>query len=284
MASPLDAEIALPLDSHLHTTLSPDSNVPIDVFAASAVARGVAEIAITDHVDFDPRGPAYAFASFADRERSVRVAAARWADRGVDIRFGVEVTYERAFERDIRAHLSRHRYDFVIGSVHVGPDSPYVAERVAAWVAGRRLDEVMAPYFDEVLAAARSGLFDTLGHIDFVKRYLHPHVAPATLAAAPELYEPILEALVTSGTALEVNTSGLRQSPGETYPPEPIVARYRVLGGNAVTAGSDAHRANDFAFGLVDGYRVVARAGFDQLAFRRGDGQVSVGLPDRIRA
>jgi histidinol-phosphatase (PHP family) len=284
MASPLDAEIALPLDSHLHTTLSPDSDVPIDVFAASAVARGVAEIAITDHVDFDPRGPAYAFASFADRERSVRKAAARWADRGVDIRFGVEVTYERAFEPEIRAHLTRHRYDFVIGSVHVGPDSPYVAERVAAWVAGRRLDEVVAPYFDEVLAAARSGLFDTLGHIDFVKRYLHPHVAPAALAAAPELYEPILEALVRSGTALEVNTSGLRQSPGETYPPEPVVARYRVLGGNAVTAGSDAHRANDFAFGLVDGYRVVARAGFDQLAFRRGDGQVAVGLPDRIRA
>jgi histidinol-phosphatase (PHP family) len=284
MASPLDAEIALPLDSHLHTTLSPDSDVPIDVFAASAVARGVAEIAITDHVDFDPRGPAYAFASFADRERSVREAAARWADRGVDIRFGVEVTYERAFEPEIRAHLTRHRYDFVIGSVHVGPDSPYVAERVAAWVAGRRLDEVVAPYFDEVLGAARSGLFDTLGHIDFVKRYLHPHVAPAALAAAPELYEPILEALVRSGTALEVNTSGLRQSPGETYPPEPVVARYRVLGGNAVTAGSDAHRANDFAFGLVDGYRVVARAGFDQLAFRRGDGQVAVGLPDRIRA
>jgi histidinol-phosphatase (PHP family) len=244
----------------------------------------MAEIAITDHVDFDPRGPAYAFASFADRERSVREAAARWADRGVDIRFGVEVTYERAFEPEIRAHLTRHRYDFVIGSVHVGPDSPYVAERVAAWVAGRRLDEVVAPYFDEVLAAARSGLFDTLGHIDFVKRYLHPHVAPAALAAAPELYEPILEALVRSGTALEVNTSGLRQSPGETYPPEPVVARYRVLGGNAVTAGSDAHRANDFAFGLADGYRVVARAGFDQLAFRRGDGQVAVGLPDRIRA
>ena len=65
---------------------------------------------------------------------------------------------------------------------------------------------------------------------------------------------------------------------------EPIVARYRVLGGNAVTAGSDAHRENDFAFGLEAGYRVVARAGFARLAFRRGDRQVAVSLPDRIRA
>ena len=86
------------------------------------------------------------------------------------------------------------------------------------------LPEIVAPYFDEVTAAARSGLFDALGHIDFVKRWLTPHVTPADLAAAPELYEPIIAALVESGTALEINTSGLRQAPNETYPASPIVA------------------------------------------------------------
>ena len=44
---------------------------------SEAVARGIAEIAITDHVDFDSRSPAYAFADFATRERYVREAAAR---------------------------------------------------------------------------------------------------------------------------------------------------------------------------------------------------------------
>ena len=39
--------------------------------------------------------PAYGFASFEDRERDVREAAARWADRGLAVRFGVEITYER---------------------------------------------------------------------------------------------------------------------------------------------------------------------------------------------
>ena len=101
----------------------------------------------------------------------------------------------------------------MIGSVHVYEDSPFHASRVAAWVAGRPLAEIVAPYFDEVLGAIRSGLFDTIGHLDFVKRYLIPHVTPADLAAAPELYEPLLEALVETGTALEVNTSGLRQAP-----------------------------------------------------------------------
>ena len=124
---------------------------------------------------------------------------------------------------------------------------------MAAFTAGRSLADIVAPYFDEVIGAARSGLFDTIGHLDFVKRYLVPHVLPARLAAAPELYEPVLAALVESGTALEVNASGLRQLPRETYPSAAIVARYRELGGRLVTTGSDAHRAEWFAYGLAHG-------------------------------
>jgi histidinol-phosphatase (PHP family) len=273
----------LPLDFHLHTDQSPDADVPIDAYAGQAVERGIAEIAITDHVDFVPDTPAFAFTTFDQRERTVRDAAERWAERGVAIRFGVEITYDRAHEADIREHLRRHAYDFVIGSVHVYADSPFHAARVAAWTDGRSLAEIVAPYFDEVLAAIRSELFDAIGHLDFVKRYLIPQVTPADLAAAPELYEPLLVALVQTGTALEVNTSGLRQAPGETYPAGPIVERYRVLGGTAVSAGSDAHRTESFTAGLEAGYGVAAAAGFEHLAVRRGGDRVAVSLPDRFR-
>ena len=132
--------------------------------------------------------------------------------------------------------------------------------------------------FDEVESAAKSGLFDALGHLDFVKRYLHPHVTPSQLAAAPELYERILKALVDTGTALEVNTSGLRQVAGETYPSAAIVARFRELGGERVVVGSDAHRVTAFAWGLQDGYDHVRAAGFDRLTFRRGGAPEAVPL------
>lgn len=279
---PLGQSRDLPLDSHLHTSFSLDSDVPLDVHAAQAVERGIDEIAITDHVDFDPRRP-HAGVDVAGRERAVRQAAERWAPAGVAIRFGVEITYESARDADIREHLRRQPYDFVIGSVHVGEESPYHASRVASFVAGRSLADIVAPYFDEVEAAIRSGLFDTIGHLDFVKRYLHPHVMPADLAAAPELYDRLLVALVATGTGLEINTSGLRQAPGETYPAAPIVERFRALGGRHVTAGSDAHRADAFAFALEAGYRVAAGAGFRELAFRRGGERIGVALPARLR-
>ena len=268
----------LPLDAHLHTIFSPDANAMLEAYCRLAVDRGLAELAITDHVDFDPTMPAYRFATFADRERDVREAAARWADRGLAIRFGVEVTYERRFEDEIRAWLRRHPHDYVIGSVHISEASPYKATNVASFTSGRSLGDIVAPYFDEVIGAARSGLFDTIGHLDFVKRYLVPHVLPAQLAAAPELYEVVLLALVESGTALEVNASGLRQLPREPYPRPEIVARYRELGGRHVTIGSDAHRTEWFAYGLGEAYRAVSSAGYEALAFRRGGPRVQVPL------
>jgi len=278
LAAGLDDSRDLPLDSHLHTVRSPDANAMLEAYCALAVERGIAELAITDHVDFDPSMPAYGFASFEDRERDVREAAARWADRGLAIRFGVEVTYERAYEGEIAAWLHRHPHDYVIGSVHISATSPYKAANVASFVTGRSLPDIIAPYFDEIIGAARSGLFDTLGHLDFVKRYLVPHVMPADLAGAPELYEPVLAALVETGTALEVNASGLRQLPRETYPAAPIVARYRELGGRHVTIGSDAHRTEWFAYGLAEAYRHATRAGFEALTFRRGADRVAIPL------
>ncbi len=272
----------LPLDSHLHTDQSFDSQVPIDVYGSMAAERGITELAITDHIDFDPRWLNFD-PDFGTRERILRAAAERWAPHGVAIRFGLEVSYESSREAEIREHLATHAYDFVIGSVHVNIDSPYHSSRVRSWVAGRSLDEIVAPSFSEVVAAARSGLFDTIGHLDSIKRYLLPHIAPAQFADRPDLYEPMLEALVESGTGLEINTSGLRQGARETYPAAAVVARFRELGGRRITAGSDAHRPSWFAHGLETAYRMAAEAGFDELAFRRGPGgPVAVAIPERF--
>jgi len=271
----------LPLDAHLHTNLSPDSEVQIDTFASQAVERGIPEIAITDHVDFDPRDPAYEYTRFEDRERVVRRAAERWAKEGVVIRFGAELTYNRRWEDELRDHLRRYRYDYVIGSVHDWPESPYWPDRVRTWVTGRTLDEVLEPYYTEIIAAARTGLFDTIGHLDVVRRYLYPMITTADLATRPDLQEPALEAIIEAGTALEVNSSGLRYPGAETYPSAAVVARFRELGGEHVVAGSDAHSRGSFSARLDTSYGHLAAAGFEALTFRRGGERVRVDVPGR---
>jgi histidinol-phosphatase (PHP family) len=268
----------LPLDGHLHTDQSPDSSVPIDAYAALALERRIPEIAITDHVDFDRRDPAYEYTRFEDRERVVRGAAERWAARGVAIRFGAELTYNRRWEDDVRDHLRRHRYDYVIGSVHDWPESPYWPDRVRTWVTGHTIEEVLEPYYAEVIAAARSGLFDTIGHLDVVRRYLHPAITFEDLAARPDLQEPALRTIVESNVSLEVNSSGFRYPGAETYPSAAVVARYRELGGDRIVAGSDAHSRGSFAHRLAVAYEHIDAAGFEALTFRRGGDPVRIDL------
>jgi histidinol-phosphatase (PHP family) len=273
--------VDLPLDSHLHTDFSHDSRVPLELYAAAAVERGIREIAITDHVDFLPGAPGYAAFDFGERERVIRDAAERWAGK-VTIRFGVELTYEGRFEDQIREHLRTHSYDYSIGSVHAVLDSPYCRDRIEAFAAGKTVAEAVAPYFGEVQAAIRSRLFDTIGHLDQCKRWLRPWFSPADFATIPESYEPLLAALVESGTALEVNASGLRDNTGETYPGPWVVRRFGEMGGERITVGSDAHLPHSFAFGLEEACEIVAAAGFDRLALQRAVDRGDLVLPERF--
>jgi len=282
---PTAAALDLPLDAHLHTDLSPDADVPLDAYAALARTRHVAELAITDHLDFEPGAPAYAYSDFGRRERVVREAAERWDGRPA-IRFGVELTYQARFDAEIREHLRTHAYDYVIGSVHVARAHPLARPTTAAtWTRSRTVEEAGDWYWAEVLAATRSGLFDAIGHLDVIKRWLVPYYGPFDYEAHTDIYDRVLAGLVEAGAALEVNSSGLRTDipgpfphPGETYPPPAVVARFRALGGTRVVAGSDAHRVASFAGALPEAYAVLRAAGFERLAFRRGGEPLEIDL------
>jgi histidinol-phosphatase (PHP family) len=279
---PIEQARDFPIDTHLHTAFSHDSHVLLELYCAQAAERGIAEIAITDHVDFLPGSPGYRYFDFAVREKVIREAAERWAGK-VRIRLGVEMTYESRFEDEIREHLAERSYDYTIGSVHAVGGSAYADDRIGAWAEGKTLAEATAPYWAEVLAAIRSGLFDTIGHLDQVKRWLLPWFPVAEFGRARELYEPALRALVEGESALEVNSSGLRHPTGETYPARWVVERFRELGGSRVTVGSDAHLPQSFAFGLEEAAEIVAAAGFSRLSLERAIDRGDLVLPERFR-
>ena len=271
-----------PIDTHMHTAFSHDSNVLLELYAAQAAQLGVREIVITDHVDFMPGSPGYRYFDYDLRRGVIHETAERWAGK-VAIRHGVELTYESRYEDEIREYLRTHSFDYSIGSVHAVADSPYSRANIATFVSGKTVAEAVAPYFAEVEASIRSGMFDTVGHLDQCKRWLRPWFPPAEFATIPASYEPLLVALVESGAALEVNSSGLRYPEGETYPGPWVVARFRELGGERVTVGSDAHMPESFAFGLEEAAEIVAAAGFDRLSLERAVDRGDLELPVRFR-
>jgi histidinol-phosphatase (PHP family) len=259
-------KLALEFDVHLHTLLSPDSAVPLDVYPALAIALGMKRIAITDHLDFDPREPGTTLTPHYRRVEAVDELRRTFGDQ-IEILLGVEISYDRPYDKEIRAHLASHHYDLTIGSVHPGIDSPFLRSRSAA-LAGRGADATAA-YFEETLAAAQSGLFDILGHMDYVRKYVFPHIPTEAFEAAPELYEPTLQALVDTGTALEINSSGWRQRTGVPYPIPQAVRRYRELGGEFVVSGSDAHQPDWFALNFDRARDLLLESGFEELATKK---------------
>jgi histidinol-phosphatase (PHP family) len=158
-------------------------------------------------------------------------------------------------------------YDIVIGSVHYGPGGAIIFPEEFA---GRTLDDVFLPYFDQVQAAVASGWFDTIGHLDIPKRY-----APKTHRTYdPLVYRERLNAIfalmIEKGMAFEINTSGLRQAPKTSMPGPAIVRWYSDAGGRLITTGTDSHAAQTVGAGVAKTLDMLELCGIGAVAsFRK---------------
>jgi histidinol-phosphatase (PHP family) len=133
------------------------------------------------------------------------------------------------------------------------------------YFAQRSVCEAYQPYFAEVRRAVESGLFDLIGHFDIAKRYGVRCYGPFDLSLFAAEVRESLELAVERGVGLEINTSGLRQAPHETYPGLEVLRWYRELGGRILTIGSDAHLVKDLGKGISDALDLAREAGFEAI-------------------
>ena len=85
--------------------------------------------------------------------------------------------------------------------------------------------------------------FDVLAHLTFLmKSPYNPVRAPLSYDAHREVLDEILLTLAQKGKGLEMNTSGVDRSVG-FLPTIDFFRRFKELGGEIVTVGSDAHRS-----------------------------------------
>ncbi len=228
--------VMLPPDYHMHTPLCRHAvGEPVE-YARRARELGLREIGFSDHSpmardDFDN----WRMFDHQLDDYLAAVANARQEVPEVNILIGLEVDYIPGHEDWIRRLAERHSWDFFIGSVHYisdwAIDDPKTIPR---W---RQHDpfDVWQRYFKLLTAAAASGLFNIIGHADLPKKF---DIRPKEDCGP--LYAPFLDAAAASGTAIELNTAGLRKECREIYPNPQLLAMARERG-VAITFGSDAH-------------------------------------------
>jgi histidinol-phosphatase (PHP family) len=274
-------------DLHLHSTCSADGQSSIVEYARQAEGLGLAEVGFCEHADFDPRDRACGTLDLARYDREM--AEARAMVPGVRLLQGVEITFQAGLAAEIGAWLRTHRWDYVVASVHLvdyADGWAIISESAATAAYFRQHSQRQAylPYFAEVLRAVQSGLGDVLGHLDLVKRYGTGVYGPFEPTVFEEEIRAVLRAMIERGMALEVNTSGLRQGPGEPYPALTVLRWYREMGGERLTLGSDAHSVGDMGAGLAEGEALARAAGFGALAtFEQGEARVALLDGDEAR-
>ncbi len=253
------------LDMHTHTDNSFDGNHSAMYMCECAAMKGLRAIAITDHVEIDifAKGEFNRWA----RQSYFDTAKARAAFRGkLLILSGVELGEAIYDIPTAEKLLDTLHYDFVIGSIHNLPGEEDFYFLDVDKTSDEEIREILTEYFDEERKLAEWGKVDTIGHLTYPLRYIcGEHGRKVDLRDYSSQIEDVLRAIIHSGIALEINTSGLFQKIESTMPPEEIVSQYRRLGGELITIGSDAHYAEHLGRGIADGMALAKRCGFCNL-------------------
>lgn len=280
-------------DQHLHLA---EDGAPLEPsawsverlrgYVAAAAARGVEEIAITEHVYRfeeirgvapDPSvqpGP-YWEELVATSIVDYRQGLAEAAEAGLPVLAGVELDWHRGGVPQLRALAGDHGWDIVLGSIH------WVDRWCVDWhFEGHFLWDVMSveegwrAYFAELHAAAESGMYDVMTHPDLAKIFGH---RPAQ-HVMDELYAATAECFAAADVAVEVNTAGLRKPVGELYPAIGLLRACRAAGVPA-SIGSDGHNEGDVSRDVDRAVALLHDVGYRSLARFRQRERREVPLP-----
>lgn len=225
-------------DFHMHSTVSFDAVSSAKDMVQNALDAGLREVCFTDHQDYPcyPDGEGNLLNIDAYHDAYDHLSAP-----GLIIRKGVEIGLADWNVTAVDAFLQEHAFDFVIGSVHEvdGINAYYEGY----WV-NKTPQQAFRRFMEHTLTCVKlHSNFDVLGHLTFMaKSPYNPTGAGVPYADYREISDEIMKTLAERGIGMEINTSALDRI-GEFLPTAEYLRRFKELGGQIVTVGSDAHSA-----------------------------------------
>lgn len=256
--------MAITADFHLHSSFSGDSTEPMENMIISAVEKGLTHICFTEHMDMDyPVSADTPEGTFLVNTDSYLYDLARFKDKygkKLQILFGIELGLQPHLARELAVYAHSHAFDFIIGSTHVvnGQDPYY-----PAFFENRSEEEAYREYFSAVIENIKKvPHFDVFGHLDYVVRYGPDKDRNYSYAKYKDLFDTMLTLLLEREKGIELNTGSLREGTRDASPCREVLKRYRELGGEVITVGSDAHRAGDIASDFRLAAEILKDCGF----------------------
>ena len=231
-------------DYHMHTSFSYDSDSAPEEMIQAAIQKGLKTICITDHHELDYIEPGWEqdLERYHEMLRDVQEKYRSQIEVLAGIEFGMQLQTGERY-----AELARSfPYDFILASVHVfdGYDPYY-----PGYFDDKTDEEGYRRAFEITLENVRNmSEYDSLGHIDYIVRYGNYKEETYSYSENADYIDEILRHLIQNGKGLEVNTAGWKSGLSFAHPRQDILKRYRELGGEIITIGSDAHSPEHLAY------------------------------------
>ncbi len=255
--------IKLP-DYHIHTTLCNHAYGAMEEYVEHAIGIGLEEIGFAEHMPVMPEP--HLCMSYDDLPHYIkRVKELRKRYRNkITIRLGAEIDMDSNRLDEIETIIKTYDFDYVIGSIHYLDDWPFDQKQYKDRFEKGNLDEIYERFFETIIQAAKTGLYDIAGHIDNLKRMGYRPPGGMT-----DYYEKVASVIKDMDAAVELNTSGYDYPAEEAYPSTAFLTvfnRYNI----PVTVGSDAHRPEHVGRHFDKAYAVLKEAGYDAIAHFEG--------------
>lgn len=247
-------------DFHIHSKFSGDSVENPENTVKKAISLALKRICFTDHQDFDYIYDDIDFnLDVSQYFKCLLELKENYKDK-IKILIGVETGVEPYLAERLNSFVNANPFDFVIGSSHlVNRQDPYYPE----YFQGRTDKEAFEEYFESVLENIKVyDNFDVYGHLDYVVRYSKNKDKNYSYKAFADYIDEILKQLIAKGKGIEINSAAYRYGLNNPNPVPEAVKRYKELGGEIITIGSDAHKTDDVASDFDKIYNVLVNSGF----------------------
>lgn len=249
-------------DYHVHTFFSTDSEAVPEEHIAKAVSLGMQEICFTDHVDFDypPQNGQKVFVFDPDRYFSELSALREKYSGMIKVKIGVELGLNPSCDPQNTELVNSFPFDFVIGSSHIvdGGDPYY-----PGFWQGRSPSECIMAYYEAILRnVTLYNDYDVYGHLDYIRRYVPDKAFVYVDGDYSDILDMILKNIVAKGHGIELNTRELSNGLTHFIPTISLLKRYRELGGETVTVGSDAHFTKNIGYAFATARDILLNTGF----------------------
>lgn len=247
-------------DYHNHTIFSADSDATAESMIEKAIELGLSCLCMTDHMDLDFPYPELDFTfSLPEYFKKHADLRERYADK-ITLLTGIELGLQPGIASQMSEILNNWNFDFVIGSSHlVDRMDPYFPE----YWANKTEFQGTVRYFETILENIASfDSIDVYGHIDYIVRYGPTKAENYSYQQYKEILDEILKTLISKNIGLELNTAGLKYGLGFAHPHTDILKRYKELGGEIITIGSDAHKPEHLAYDFHKVPGILKECGF----------------------